>query len=101
MKTVGSGLRFLLVWLSLCAAISAQESTPPRTVGPTVKLNLIAIDHSQHAYDELTKDSITVLEDKAPQAISVFAKDERPVRYGIAIDSSGSFKTLLGRSLSA
>jgi len=98
---VRRSLTFLLLWPVLCAAISAQEPTPPTQVGPNVKLNLIAIDRSQHAYDELTKDSVTVLEDKVPQTLSGFAKDERPVRYGIAIDSSGSFRTLLGSSLNA
>jgi Ca-activated chloride channel homolog len=101
METLRTGLTLLLVLLSLCACVLAQEPATQTQRGPAVRLNLIAIDRSQHAYDELTKDSITVLEDKVPQTISSLAKDERPVSYAIAIDNSGSFKTLIGPSLDA
>jgi Ca-activated chloride channel family protein len=95
------GLLLLLVLLSLRTCVPAQEPPTQTQGGPAVRLNLIALDHSQHAYDELTKDSITVLEDKVPQTISVFAKDERSVSYGIAIDNSGSFRALMGPSIDA
>src|SRR5438105_3096908 len=101
MKTTLTDLTLLLVLLSLGASALAQEPTTQTQSGPAVRLNLLAIDHAQNAYDELSKDSITVIEDKMPQTISAFAKDERQVRYGIAIDNSGSFKTLLGPSLDA
>src|SRR5437016_652902 len=94
-------LTLLLVWLSLCATARAQEPTTQTQSGPAVRLNVLAIDNPQHAKDELSKDSIKVFEDKVPQTITTFAKDERPLRYGIAIDSSGSFKMLLGPSLDA
>jgi Ca-activated chloride channel family protein len=43
----------------------------------------------------LNKDSISILEDKVPQTVSLFSRDDRPVDYGLVIDTSGSFRKLL------
>jgi len=62
---------------------------------------LIVTDRSNHAVDDLKKDEIQVVEDKTAQVISVFAKDERPVDYGLAIDASGSLRDALRAMLAA
>jgi Ca-activated chloride channel homolog len=93
-----------LLFLSLCGLTVAQEpgsSKQHSEPTPTVMLSLIVSDRSNHAVDDLSKDEIQVVEDKTPQTISVFARDERPVDYGVAIDASGSLRFALGSAVAA
>src|SRR6267154_2213727 len=78
-------------------AISQEPGAPakPADASRTVKLSLIVTDRANHALDDLSKESIQVFEDKTPQAVSLFAKDDRPVDYAIVIDATGSFRKLL------
>ena len=102
MKYFRKNLPMLLViipCLSLRAAISAQEQSPKKQDGPAVRLSLIVTDRSGHSLDGLNKDSISILEDKIPQTVSLFSKDERPVDYGLVIDNTGSFRKLLDAAL--
>lgn len=101
-----SSLRTILKSLTIISLASSglaqtQEQSPPKWTGPTVKLSLIVTDHSNHSLDDLNKEQIQILEDKMPQTISVFAKDERPVDYGLAIDTSGSSRNSIGAMLGA
>ncbi|HSP61502.1 MAG TPA: VWA domain-containing protein [Pyrinomonadaceae bacterium] len=66
-----------------------------------MKLSLIVTDRSNHSRDDVNKDEVQVFEDKVPQTVSIFAKDDRPVNCVIAIDRSGSFKDLLSPALDA
>jgi len=99
--------QILLVIVSLAAscslAFSQEPTTPSQNASQTatVRLSLIVTDRSNHAVDDLKKDEIQVVEDKTPQVISVFAKDERPVDYGLAIDASGSLRDALRAMLAA
>lgn len=81
--------------LFLCAPIFAQEQSPQKQAGPAVRFSLIVTDRSKHSVDDLTKDSISILEDKVPQTVSLFSKDDRTVDYALVIDTSGSFRKLL------
>jgi Ca-activated chloride channel family protein len=104
MKT--SQRRFRNLWvaiilLALFALTAAQEPSPQKQNGFTVKLSLIVTDRSRHALDDLSKDSIQIIEDKVPQTASLFSKDDRPVDYGLVIDNTGSFRKLIGASLQA
>src|SRR5258708_6577788 len=107
MKAPRRNLRNSLVTLfffSLCGLTVAQEPGSPKQNSeptPTVRLSLIVSDRSNHAVDDLSKEAIQVVEDKTPQTISVFARDERPVDYGLAIDASGSFRDVLGSVIAA
>jgi Ca-activated chloride channel homolog len=104
MKTVRKKLLILLVMitcLSLCESIFAQEPSTQKQSNPLVKLSLIVADRSNHSLDDVKKDEIQIFEDKIPQTVSLFAKDERPVDYGVAIDSSGSLRTLFGAVIGA
>jgi Ca-activated chloride channel homolog len=86
-----------------CFAFSQQPPAPSKSASqrPTVRLSLIVTDRSNHAVDDLNKDEIQVVEDKIPQTISVFGRDERPVDYGLAIDASGSLRKVLGSVVAA
>jgi Ca-activated chloride channel family protein len=89
----------IIMCLSLCAPIFAQEQSPQKQDGPAVRLSLIVADRSKHSLDDLNKDSISVWEDKIPQTVSLFSKDERPVDYALVIDTTGSFRKLLDAAL--
>jgi Ca-activated chloride channel homolog len=79
---------------SLSLGQQAQPTSPP--VQPrAVNLSFIVVDASNHALDDVQKDEIRLFENKQPQTISSFAKADKAVDYGIAIDTSGSFKRLL------
>ncbi len=83
--------------------VAQERNAPPQSVSPTrdIKLSLIVTDRSNHSRDDVNKGEVQVFEDKVPQTVSIFAKDERPVNYVIAIDRSGSFKDLLSPALDA
>ena len=104
MKTVRKKLPIVLAMitsLSVCASIFTQEPNSQKPDGPVVRLSLIVTDRSKHSLDDLDKDSISILEDKIPQTVSMFSKDERPVDYALVIDTSGSFRKLLDTALDA
>ncbi len=84
-------------------AISQEPGAPakPADASRTVKLSLIVTDRANHALDDLSKESIQLFEDKTPQAVSLFAKDDRPVDYAIVIDATGSFRKLLDPATAA
>lgn len=94
--------------MALTVAISsgaglAQQTVPSKDEGAprVVKLSLIVTDPSNHSVDDLKQDDIQIFEDKSPQTLSVFSKDDRPINYVLAIDNSGSFKNLLPAVLEA
>jgi Ca-activated chloride channel family protein len=85
----------------LFSAIMAQEPASQPPVGPEVSLSVIVTDRSNHSVDDLRQEAFQLLENKVPQTITVFQKDERPVSFVIAMDASGSFKPILGPALNA
>jgi Ca-activated chloride channel family protein len=78
-------------------AVIAQQSATTQTapVGRSIKLNVIVTDKSNHSLSDLNKEDLQLLENDVPQTLTLFEKDTRPVRYVVAIDTSGSFKGLL------
>ena len=95
---------FLAFVLFASAAPLAAQTIPSGQTLPaprTVKLNLIVTDASNQSRTDLNKEDLQVLEDDIPQTVTLFDKDTRPVRYVVAIDTSGSFKGLLGPVLAA
>jgi len=104
MESLRKNLPVLLViiaCLSFGASIPAQAQNPQKPDGPAVRLNLIVTDQSNHSLDEVRQEDVQIIESKVPQTLSVFQKDERPVDYVIALDTSGSFKDMLGTALDA
>jgi Ca-activated chloride channel family protein len=75
--------------------------SPTTSIAPQVRLRLIVTDKSDHSIDEIRKEDIRVFEEKVEQTILSLDRDQRPIDFGIAIDSSGSFKQLMAPALSA
>lgn len=72
-----------------------------QAVGPLVKLSLIVTDGNAHSIDEIRKEDLKVVEVKTEQAITHLEPDNRPIDYGLVIDSSGSFRKSLPLALGA
>jgi Ca-activated chloride channel family protein len=95
------GLLALIMGLSLSLTVMAQGPGSQAPAGPEVRLNLIFTDRSNHFVEDARQEEFQVLEGKAPQTISVFQRDERPVNFVVALDASGSFKDLLSYAIDA
>lgn len=98
-------LPVLAVWLGCCllpAGSWSQQSFPQSSLQTqTVKLGMIVTDDTNHSIDDVKQEDIEVVEQGAPQKISLFARDDRPVQYVVAVDNSGSFRSLLKPTLAA
>lgn len=85
-------LLIAVLCLAFCATSYGQ--TP-------VSLSLIVTDKDNKGVNSLSKDQVRVVEDKTDQTILSIEPDERPVDLVIALDSSGSFRTLLPAALAS
>src|SRR5438045_1356003 len=54
-----------------------------------VNLNVRVIDRNNHPIGDIRQDEIHVFENGVPQPIFSFTKEEVPISYGLAIDTSG------------
>jgi len=89
-------ISLFIISLAACPSLFAQQpGAPPPAPPGAVNLNLIVTDRAQHSRDDVNKDEVQVFEDGIAQTISTITKDEKPVNYVIAIDTSGSFRSLL------
>ena len=97
------GLAFALISLALSSTILAQDASQPapKPAGPVVELSLIVTDSAKTSLNKINKEEVHVFEDKAEQTVLSVERDERPVDCIVAIDSSGSFRTLLGTALAS
>lgn len=57
-----------------------------------VTLHIRVIDRFNHPINNLQKDEFRILEDGVPQPIFSFTREEVPVMYGLAVDTSGSLR---------
>jgi VWFA-related protein len=78
----------IAVVLLPCALAHAQE--PPRFSGGTdlVVLHCVVTDSHGRAVHDLRPDAFSVFEDRLPQRVSVFSREDTPVTAGLIIDSS-------------
>ena len=60
-----------------------------------VTLNVRVIDRNNRPIDNVRQDEFKVYEDGALQPIFSFTKEEVPISYGLAVDTSGSLRTQL------
>jgi Ca-activated chloride channel family protein len=60
-----------------------------------VRLNVIATDSQGSPVSDLTQEDFQVFEDSIPQIITSFSKEQFPLAYGLAIDTSGSMNPAL------
>jgi VWFA-related protein len=77
----------------LGVAFPRQDNKP--AADPQVRFNLIVTDRTDRVVDDVRREALQVTDDGGPQAITYFAKDERPVTCGFLIDASGSVRRVL------
>lgn len=90
----------------ICALLLASISVPAQTTTPTtqsnepqravVNLNVIVTDEANRAVTDVRREDVRVTEDGAAQTVTSFALEDRPVSYGLIVDTTGSMRTLLG-----
>jgi Ca-activated chloride channel homolog len=66
-----------------------------------VNLNVRVIDRNNRPIGDVRKEEFQVYENGVPQPIFFFSKEEVPVSYGLAIDTSGSLRSQLGQVIEA
>jgi Ca-activated chloride channel family protein len=78
--------------------------TPPTEIDPDstlkintelVTLNIRVIDRNNRPIDNVRQNDFHVFEDGIPQAVEFFTREEVPISYGLAVDTSGSLRTQL------
>ena len=77
-----------------------QTEASPVTQSQQVRMSLIVTDRSKRPIQDLRAEEIQLTDDGQPRPITFFAKDERPLRYTIALDTSGSLRRLLPTCIS-
>jgi Ca-activated chloride channel family protein len=66
-----------------------------------VDLNVRVIDRNNRPIGDVRQDEFQVYENGVPQPIAYFSKQEVPISYGLAIDTSGSLRSQLSQVLEA
>ena len=78
--------------------------TPPEEIEPDsvlrfnaelVQLHVRVIDRNNKPIDNVPQNEFHVLEDGVPQPIEYFTREEVPISYGLAVDTSGSLRSQL------
>ncbi|HET6891031.1 MAG TPA: VWA domain-containing protein [Pyrinomonadaceae bacterium] len=85
----------LLTALSLTSLAQEVPGPPSQSDKPLRELHVIITDSKAHSLDDVKQNDIQVIEDGLPQTIESFSVEERPVIYGLVIDTSGSMRTQL------
>ena len=66
-----------------------------------VTLHVRVIDRNNHPINNVQKEEFRVLEDGVPQTIFSFTREEVPVMYGLAVDTSGSLRPAFEQVINA
>lgn len=78
--------------------------TPPEEIDPDsivrinadlVQLHVRVIDRNNRPIDNVPRSAFHVFEDGVPQTIESFTREEVPISYGLAVDTSGSLRSQL------
>ena len=78
--------------------------TPPDVIesGDTIRINaelvqlhVRVIDRNNRPINNVPQNAFHVFEDGVPQAIETFSREEVPISYGLAVDTSGSLRSQL------
>ena len=78
--------------------------TPPEELDPEsivrinadlVQLHVRVIDRNNRPIDNVPRSDFHVFEDGVPQPIETFTREEVPISYGLAVDTSGSLRSQL------
>jgi len=86
-----------LIAFALSSILVAQEPSPPaaKPAGPTVELSMIVTNSAKKSVDSIAKEDVRIIEDKAEQTVLSVERDERPVDCVLAIDSTGSVRSMI------
>ena len=88
----------LILWVTLaCSFGFGQEAVQTNSE----KLNVIVTDKSDNLIVDLRKEEITLLIDGKSQTVLSLEKEEPPLIYALAVDSSGSMRTIFGDVLNS
>src|SRR5687767_2258794 len=66
-----------------------------------VQLHVRVIDRNNRPINNVTQNEFQVFEDGVKQPIEYFTREEVPISYGLAVDTSGSLRTQLATVLEA
>ena len=78
--------------------------TPPEELDPDsivrinadlVQLHVRVIDRNNRPINNVRREEFQVFEDGVPQSIESFTREEVPISYGLAVDTSGSLRSQL------
>jgi Ca-activated chloride channel family protein len=78
--------------------------TPPETLDPDsvirinaelVQLHVRVIDRNNKPINNVPEGDFHIFEDGVPQTIETFTREEVPISYGLAVDTSGSLRSQL------
>lgn len=72
-----------------------DEGSIVRVNTELVTLNVRVIDRNNRPIDNVRQSEFHVLEDGVPQPIESFTREEVPIGYGLAVDTSGSLRSQL------
>lgn len=87
---------FTLLALTLC---SVRADTIVAV--DTVLLPITVKDSRDHLVEDLKKEEVRVFDEKNELTVVGFEKDESPIRYVLAMDTSGSFRRILPAAVNA
>jgi len=88
-------MKFLII-AALCLAFTSTSYGQQ-----SVNLSMIVTDKDNKGVNSISRDQVHVFEGKVEQTILAIEPDERPVDLVLAIDSSGSFRPLIGAAIEA
>lgn len=72
-----------------------DEGSIVRVNTELVTLNVRVIDRNNRPIDNVRQGDFHVFEDGVPQPIETFTREEVPISYGLAVDTSGSLRSQL------
>ncbi|MDQ2922282.1 MAG: VWA domain-containing protein [Acidobacteriota bacterium] len=72
-----------------------EEGSIVRVNTELVTLNVRVIDRNNRPINNVRQSDFHVLEDGVPQPIESFTREEVPISYGLAVDTSGSLRSQL------
>ncbi len=72
-----------------------DEGSIVRVNTELVTLNVRVIDRNNRPIDNVPQNEFHVFEDGVPQPIESFTREEVPISYGLAVDTSGSLRSQL------
>jgi Ca-activated chloride channel family protein len=82
--------------LSVLAPAQTQN-----TAQPAVKLDVLVLDQKMRPLTGLRQEDFRITEEGKPQAVTFFSKEEKPLSYGLVIDSSGSLRSQMDKVIRA